>query len=288
LRIAKKKFDPEHAFRLIKKYDIKNMFMPPTALKLMRTVDKPRERYSLKVRSIGSGGETLGNELLEWGENAFGVKINEFYGQTEANLLIGNCTNVLEIKTGSMGKPMPGRKVAIVNDDGKVLAPGEEGQVGVQGPDPVIFLGYFKNPEATKKKYANGWLLTGDTAVMDKDGYFHFRGRNDDVIKSAGYRIGPGEIENCLLSHTAVSMAAAVGSPDKIRNEIVKAFIVLKQGFRPSEQLAKEIQEHVKSRLASYEYPREVEFINELPMTTTGKIMRKVLREKEYERKKGK
>jgi len=240
------------------------------------------------IHSVGSGGESLGEELLEWGRQTFGTTINEFYGQTEANLLIGNCSSMMKVYPGSIGRTIPGRIVEVVDDNGKVLSNGEIGVIAVKSPDPVMFLEYWKNPEATRKKFVGDWLLTGDLGKKDSEGYFRFVGREDDIIKSSGYRIGPSEIEDCLLKHPSVSLAAAVGIPDKVRGEIVKAFVVLKQGSSGSnqEELKKQIQDFVKTRLAAYEYPREVEFVAELPMTTTGKIQRKILKAREIEKRK--
>ena len=280
-----KKFDPEEAFHLIAKYGVRNAFMPPTALKLMRQVKDPCRRHKFKMRSIGSGGETLGKELLDWGKDVFGLTINEFYGQTEVNLVVGNCAEVMENVPGSMGKAIPGHTVAVVDDSGQPVASETIGEVAIQRPDPVMFLEYWKNPEATTNKYIEEWCLTGDLAKKDDDGYFWFVGRKDDVITSAGYRIGPAEIEDCLLKHPAVGMAAVVGSPDEVRTEIVKAFIVLKPELTPGSDLEKDIKEFVKVRLAAHEYPREIEFVKELPMTATGKIMRKDLKALEVKRK---
>ena len=280
-----RKFDPERAFYLLEKHGIRNAFMPPTALKLMRQVEEPHKRYDFQMRTIGSGGETLGEELLQWGKEVMGLTINEFYGQTECNLVVGTCSEVMEVRPGSMGKPIPGHKVDVIDEDGNPVSPGTVGEIAIQGPDPVMFLEYWGNPEATKEKYLGKWLLTGDLAKKDEDGYFWFVGRKDDVITSAGYRIGPAEIEDCLMKHPAVSMAAVVGSPDEVRTEIVKAFIVLKEGVTPDAEIEEEIKKFVKVRLAAHEYPREIEFVSELPMTTTGKIMRKELRKLEREKK---
>jgi acetyl-CoA synthetase len=280
-----RKFDPEEAFHLIAKHKIRNAFMPPTALKLMRQVSNPRKRYDFNMRSIGSGGETLGEELLEWGKENIGVTINEFYGQTEVNLVVANCGEVMEIHPGSMGKAVPGHIVEVINPDGNLAALGTVGEIGIKRPDPVMFLEYWKNEEATKEKFSGDWCLTGDLARKDEQGYFWFVGRKDDVITSAGYRIGPAEIEDCLMKHPAVAMAAVIGSPDELRTEIVKAFIVLKQGAIPNQALVEEIKEFVKVRLAAHEYPREIEFIRELPMTATGKIKRRELRESEVLKK---
>jgi acetyl-CoA synthetase len=280
-----RKFDPEYAFHLIAKHGIRNAFIPPTALKLMRQVKDPKGLYDYQIRSIGSGGETLGRELLDWGRATFDVDINEFYGQTEVNLVVGNCAEIMDIRPGSMGKAVPGHRVEIVDDEGNLLPPGTSGTVAIKRPDPVMFLEYWKNTGATCEKYAGDWCLTGDTGKKDEEGYFWFEGRKDDIITSAGYRIGPGEIEDCLIKHPSVAMAAAVGSPDELRTEIVKAFIVLQQGVQADQSLEEDIKDFVRTRLAAHEYPREVEFVDQLPMTATGKIIRKELRDLEKKRK---
>ncbi len=279
------KFDPEAAFRLMAELEVRNAFMPPTALKLMRGVERPRERFNHRLRSIGSGGETLGAELLDWGREAFDLTFNEFYGQTECNLIVANCAGLFPVRPGSMGRAVPGHRVAVLDADGNEVGPGEEGDIAVARPDPVMFLAYWNKPEATAAKFRRApdggeWLLTGDRGSRDAEGYFRFVGRDDDVITSGGYRIGPGEIEDCLLRHPAVALAAAVGVPDPLRTERVKAFVVLAEGHAPSEALAAEIQDWVKTRLAAHEYPREVEFLDALPMTTTGKIVRRELRQR--------
>lgn len=283
-----KKFDPEQAFYFIAKYGIRNAFMPPTALKMMRQVKDPRKRYDFQMRTIACGGETLGEELLDWGKEVMGLTINEFYGQTEVNLVVGNCAEIMNVRRGSMGKAIPGHRVEIVDEEGNVLPPGVVGEVAIKRPDPVMFLEYWQNPEATRDKFIGHWCLTGDLARKDEDGYFWFVGRKDDLITSAGYRIGPAEIEDCLLKHPAIAMAAVIGSPDEVRGEIVKAFIVLKTEVKPAPGLREEIQNFVKTRLAAHEYPREIEFVSELPLTTTGKIMRRELRKMEMEKKKKK
>jgi len=280
-----KKFDPEQAFYLISKYGIRNAFMPPTALKMMRQVKEPKKRYDYKMRTIGCGGETLGEELLDWGKEVMDLTINEFYGQTEVNLVVGNCAEIMQVRRGSMGKPIPGHRVDVIDEEGNVVPPGTVGEVAILRPDPVMFLEYWRNPEATKDKFIKDWSCTGDLAKKDEDGYFWFVGRKDDLITSAGYRIGPAEIEDCLLKHPAVTMAAVIGSPDEVRGEVVKAFIILKAGFPATKELSAEIQEFVKTRLAAHEYPREIEFVKELPLTATGKIMRKDLRKMEVEKK---
>ncbi|QCN97865.1 AMP-dependent synthetase (plasmid) [Azospirillum argentinense] len=272
------KFDAEEAFRLIADFQVRNAFLPPTALKMMRAVKDPQTHWAYSMRSVASGGETLGAELLDWGRQTFGLTINEFYGQTECNMIVSSCAKVMPPKPGVMGRPAPGHDVAVIDGQGKRLPPGEIGLIAVHRPDPVMFLQYWNNPEATAAKFVGEWLVTGDQGELDADGYIRFVGRDDDVITSAGYRIGPGEIEDCLIGHPAVRMAAVVGVPDPLRTEIVKAFIVLQDGVRPSDELATEIQAHVKTRLAAHEYPRAVEFVDSLPMTTTGKIIRRELR----------
>jgi len=280
-----KKFDPEQAFYFISKYGIRNAFMPPTALKMMRQVKEPKKRYDYKMRTIGCGGETLGEELLDWGKEVMDLVINEFYGQTEVNLVVGNCSEIMKVRRGSMGKAIPGHRVDVVDEAGNIVPPGVIAEVAIQRPDPVMFLNYWRNPQATQEKFIGDWSLTGDLAKKDEDGYFWFVGRKDDLITSSGYRIGPAEIEDCLIKHRAVAMAAVIGSPDKVRGEVVKAFIILKEGIPATKELSAEIQEFVKTRLAAHEYPREIEFVQELPMTTTGKIKRGDLRKLEVEKK---
>ncbi len=275
-----RKFDPDEAFHLMGTHGVRNVFLPPTALKLMRQSGASGNRQGVALRTVASGGETLGGELLDWGRATFGLTINEFYGQTECNLLVGNAARLFPVRPGSMGRAIPGHDVRIVDAVGQPVRPGESGLVGVRRPDPVMFLEYWRNDAATEEKFAGDYLLTGDLARQDEDGYFWFVGRSDDLITSAGYRIGPGEIEDCLMKHPAVALAAAVGVPDPVRTELVKAFLVLKPGCAPSAELAREIQDFVKTRLAAHEYPRLVEFIDALPMTTTGKIIRRKLRER--------
>ncbi|HWU62258.1 MAG TPA: AMP-binding protein [Ensifer sp.] len=272
------KFDPEMAFRIMAEMGVRNAFIPPTALRLLRPVEKPLERYDLKLRTIGSAGEALGRETYEWARATLGITVNEFYGQTECNFVLSASARYGVTKSGSMGKPVPGHRVAIIDDKGQVLPAGVAGQVAVARPDPVMFLGYWNNETATEKKFIGDWMTTGDQGVMDAEGYFEFFGRDDDVITSSGYRIGPGEIEDCLLGHPAVRLAAAVGKPDPVRTEIVKAFVVLKDGYRETPGLTAEIRDWVKHRLSMHEYPREIEFLEALPMTTTGKIIRRELR----------
>lgn len=272
-----RKFDPDFAFRLMAEQGVRNAFLPPTALRMLRAVPEPL-RFGHRLRSIGTGGETLGAEMLEWGRAAFGLTLNEFYGQTECNLIVSNCAGLFPVKPGSMGRAVPGHEVAILGEGTTPLPPGEEGEIAVRAPDPVMFLGYWNRPEATAAKFRGEWLLTGDRATMDAEGHIFFVGRDDDVITSAGYRIGPGEVEDFLLTHPAVAAAAVVGVPDLLRTERVAAVIVPKPGVAPSPALAAEIQDFVRSRLAAHLYPRQVEFAESLPQTATGKIMRATLR----------
>ena len=272
-----RKYDPEAALDLMARRGVRNTFMPPTALRLMREVPGIAGR-GLDLRTVTCAGEPMGAELLDWGRAALGVTLNEYYGQTECNLVVANNAAIMEVKPGSMGISVPGHEVAIIDGAGNALPPGEVGQIAVAAPDPVMMLEYWHNPAATTDKYLNGWLLTGDQGRRDEDGYFWFLGRDDDVITSAGYRIGPGEIEDCLTKHPAVSLAAVIGVPDALRTEAVKAIIVLKGGRNGSPELEAEIRDFVKTRLSPHEYPRLIEFRDALPLTATGKVRRNVLR----------
>ncbi len=209
------KFDPEWALDLMARHGVRNAFVPPTALRMLRTVESPLSRFPLKLRTIGSGGESLGAEVLAWGREALGLSINEFYGQTECNLVVASCAAIGVVKPGHIGKAAPGHEVAVIRSDGSACAPDEEGQIAVRRPDPVMFLGYWNRPEATQAKFIGDWMTTGDQGCMDAEGYIRFVGRDDDVITSSGYRIGPGEIEDCLIRHPAVALAAVVGKPDR-------------------------------------------------------------------------
>lgn len=284
------KFDAEKAYYLLEKYGVRNSFLFPTALKLMmKAVPAPRGKYDLSLRSIMSAGESVGVTVIEWAKEQLGVTINEMFGQTEINYVVGNCQAAWPVKPGSIGRPYPGHRVAVIDEQGNERARGELGEIAVHRvcngePDPVFFLEYWKNPQATKDKFVGDWGLTGDQGKMDEDGYLWYQGRSDDVIKSSGYRIGPAEIENCLVKHPAVANAAVIGKPDATRGAVVKAFIVLQPGQQPSKALEEDIQKHVRGRLAPYEYPKEIEFIDALPMTTTGKVQRKELRKREAAR----
>lgn len=272
-------FDPETAFRVIEQYGVTVFFAPPTALRMMMQLESPEDRFDVEsVRVVPSGGEAVGNTIVEWAAETFdGAAVQEAYGQTEANMIVGDCTNLLEYREGKLGKPAPGHEITIVDPEtAKPNVPPEEvGEIAVRyEDDPVCFLEYWNKPEQTRAKVKNGWLLTGDLGWQDEDGYFVFTSRKDTVIISAGYRIGPVEIEEALATHEAVADAGVIGIPDEERGEVPKAFVVLASGFRPSEDLVETLQDHVRGRLAQYEYPREIEFIDDLPKTVTGKIRR--------------
>jgi acetyl-CoA synthetase len=275
-----KKFTAQAAFDLIRTHGIRNAFLPPTALKLMRleTPDRP-----VPLRSVASGGETLGKELIAWGQQVFGTTINEFYGQTECNMIVSSCAALAPAEPGVMGFAVPGHTVDVVDTTTLTVCPiNQEGSIAVRRPDPVMFLSYWNNPTATAEKFVTidgaDWLLTGDKGCKTPSGRIRFIGRDDDVISSGGYRIGPAEIEDCLLTHPAVQLAGVVGKPDPIRGTVVAAYIQLAAGHAGSDMLAADIAAHVKSRLAAYEFPRVVRFIADMPMTTTGKIIRAELR----------
>jgi acetyl-CoA synthetase len=274
------KFDPEQALVLAEKMQVKNAFVPPTALRMLKTVPDIAKNFRLGLRTVGSGGESLGRETFEWGRDELGIAINEFYGQTECNLVLGSCARIGVSRAGAIGKAVPGHKVAIIDAEGRRVKPGEVGQIAVARPDPVMFLEYWQNPEATAKKFIGDWMTTGDQGIEDEEGYVQFFGRDDDVITSSGFRIGPGEIEDCLTGHPAVALAAAVGKPDVLRTEIVKAYVVLKGGVSGSPELAAEISQWVRERLSAHEYPREVEFVDSMPLTTTGKVIRRIFRDR--------
>jgi acetyl-CoA synthetase len=277
------KFNAAAVFELIARHQVRNMFLPPTALKMLRAASGNTRPPGLNVRTIASGGESLGQELLQWGRDMFGVTINEFYGQTECNMVVSSCGALFPTQPGSIGRAAPGHRVAIVDDSGQLLGPDCIGNIAIEAPDPVMFLGYWENEAATREKFAGAFLLTGDLGTQDAEGAIRFVGRNDDVITSAGYRIGPGPIEDCLLKHPAVAMVAVVGVPDAQRTEIVKAFIVLKPQAVPSSELVSELQRFVSTRVAAHEYPRAIEFVDSLPTTATGKIIRRELRERANE-----
>lgn len=271
------KFDPDWAISLIQKAGIRNIFLPATAIKLMQSALE--SSVSLNLRTIGTAGEALGSQTLNWAENTLGIKINEFYGQTECNAVISACHELGVFRAGSMGQQVPGHEVAIIDDNGLPLANGETGEIAVRRPNPVMFLKYWNDPQATASKFIGDWMLTGDRGRRDEDGYYHFLGRNDDVITSAGYRIGPSEIEDCLTAHPAVELAAVVGKPDPVRTEIVSANIMLASGYQSSRQLETEIREYVKTKLSAHEYPRIINFVSNVPLTESGKVIRRCFRD---------
>jgi acetyl-CoA synthetase len=274
------RFTPQWALELMERAAVRNAFLPPTALRMLATVRDIRDRYDLDLRTVGSGGEALGRETLAWCRDMLGIDVNEFYGQTECNLVLSACHKLGVLRAGSMGRPVAGHTVAIIDEEGNELPAGEQGQVAVLRPDPVMFLEYWGNPEATEEKFIGDWMTTGDQGFRDEDGYFHFVGRDDDVITSGGYRIGPVEIEDCITGHPDVALAAVIGKPDPVRTQLVKAYIVLREGVTRSEDLKSDIRDYVKSRLSAHEYPREIEFVDEMPLTTTGKVIRRIFRER--------
>ncbi|MEL6337112.1 MAG: AMP-binding protein [Pseudomonadota bacterium] len=273
------KFDPERAFDLMARHGVRNSFIPPTALRMMKAVADPA-RFGVQLRTVGSGGESLGAETLAWGEAALGLTIHEFYGQTECNLIVGNGTTVGPVKPGAMGRPFPGSEVAVLGPEGtEPLPKGESGEIAVRRGDAAMFLEYWGQPEKTAAKFRGDWMLTGDEGYVDQDGYFHFAARVDDVITSAGYRIGPTEIENCLAGHPSVALAAVIGVPDALRTEVVTAFVTLTPGVEGSDALAEALIAQVKQQVSPHVAPRRVHFIEAMPTTATGKIMRRRLRD---------
>ena len=305
------RFGPDLAFALMQEHGVTHTFLFPTALKaMMKAWPEPRKKFALKLQAIMSAGEAVGDAVFAYCRDQLGVVVNEMFGQTEINYVVGNCSMNgatdagvgWPARAGSMGRPYPGHRVALIDDDGNEVPPGVPGDVAVNrydvhgAPDPIFFLGYWKNPEATQRKFTGDWCRTGDLATRDADGYLWYQGRADDVFKAAGYRIGPSEIENCLVKHPAVINAAVVPKPDPERGALVKAYVVLAPNVVEARaittrdlqafdaQLIEDLQMHVKGKLAPYEYPKEIEFIEALPMTTTGKVQRRVLRLREEER----
>jgi acetyl-CoA synthetase len=272
------KFDAAWAFQFMAEHNIRNVFMPPTALRLLRQLPASPARGNPQLRTLGTGGESLGADMIAWGQATFGLTMNEFYGQTECNLVVSNNADLFPVRAGSMGRAVPGHTVEIVDDSGRVLPPDTPGIVAVKRPDPVMFLEYWNRPEATAAKFRGDWCLLGDVATKDTDGYFWYQGRDDDLIKSNGYRIGPDEIETSLMTHPAVLAAGVIGVPDEIRGENVVAFVRLAAGHSGSPELAAELAAHVRSRLAAHETPREILFVDDLPTTITGKLRRVELR----------
>ncbi|CAN5269044.1 hypothetical protein BH09PSE6_BH09PSE6_33160 [soil metagenome] len=284
------RFSSERAFEIIERFGVTNVFLFPTALKsMMKAVPDPHSRYRLRLRAVMSAGEPVGAPVYDWCEQRLRIRLNEMFGQTEANYIVGN-SDRWPARPGSMGRPYPGHRVGVIDDDGREVAAGEVGEVALDrhwrhnGPpqrDPVLFIGYWNNDAATQAKFTGDWCRTGDLARVDAEGYLWYQGRADDVFKSSGYRIGPAEIENCLVGHAAVANAAVIGKPDAERTNLVKAFVVLVPGHAASQELVRELQQFVRKRLAAYEMPREIEFVDDLPMTTTGKVQRRVLRDRD-------
>jgi len=272
-----RRFEPEAAFALMAEAGVTAAFLPPTAINMLRAASPPR--HPLVLRTIGAAGERLGAAAYAWGREALGIAINEFYGQTECNYVLGASAALGVSRAGAIGKAIPGHSVAVIDPDGRPLPADAQGEIAIRRPDPSMFLGYLGEPEATAEKFIGDWMRTGDRAVTDGDGYVHFIGRDDDIITSAGYRIGPSEIEDCLAAHPAVQLAAAVGKPDPLRTEIVKAYVALRPGHVPSAALARDIQAFVRERLSAAEYPREVAFVDDVPLTTSGKVIRRGFRD---------
>ncbi len=317
------RFSPEAAYELMATQGVTHTFLFPTALKaMMKAFPEPKKQFKLRLEAIMSAGEAVGDAVYDYCRDKLDVVVNEMFGQTEINYIVGNCNRFWPSKPNSMGKPYPGHNVAVIDDEGNICPDGVPGDVAVNRfdihgqPDPIFFLGYWKNEAATQGKFTSDWCRTGDLASRDADGYLWYQGRADDVFKAAGYRIGPSEIENCLVKHPAVANAAVVPKPDAERGAVVKAYVVLAAGYvekynlkntinliaaqatnTPATEkndlenttfstnaLVLELQAHVKSLLAPYEYPKEIEFIDALPMTTTGKVQRRVLRLQEEAR----
>ncbi|MDH5208254.1 MAG: AMP-binding protein [Burkholderiaceae bacterium] len=288
------RFSPERAFELMERYGVTSTFLFPTALKMMMKMSgEPRARYRLKLRSMMSAGEAVGATVFAWCRQSLGITVNEMFGQTEMNYIVGNSHTRWPARPGSMGRPYPGHRVAVIDEGGNEVPAGTIGEVAIHRRDihgdldPIFFLEYWRNPTATRNKFTGDWSRTGDLASADENGYLWYQGRADDVFKAAGYRIGPSEIENCLVKHRAVANVAVVPKPDAERGAVVKAFVVLAAGYVSSPALVEELQKHVRGQLAPYEYPKEIEFIAELPMTTTGKVQRRVLRDLEARRAAG-
>ena len=303
------RFDADFALKLMVRHGVTHTFLFPTAIKaMMRVAPDPRASHpGLKLKAIMSAGEAVGEGVFAYCRDQLGVVVNEMFGQTEMNYVVGNCGSWLDAdghahagwppRPGSMGRPYPGHRVAVIDDDGHECARGEVGDIAIHpldihgARDPIFFLGYWNNERATHAKFTGApfesWCRTGDRAVMDVDGYLWYHGRSDDQFKSSGYRIGPTEIEDCLARHPAVAQVAVVPKPDAERGAVVKAFVIPAAGVAPDATLVEELQQLVRSRLAPYETPKDIEFVATLPMTTTGKLQRNVLRQLEIDRAAG-
>ena len=294
----RERFSPRIALELMQRCAVTHTFLFPTALKAMMkaypgtAAQSVRAVFGLRLQAIMSAGEAVGDAVFDYCQKQLGVTVNEMFGQTEINYIVGNSSRLYPAKPGSMGLAYPGHRVAVIDEGGEECTPGIVGEVALHrcdvhgDPNPIFFLGYWKNEAATRAKFTGDWCRTGDLAVRDSEGYLWYQGRTDDVFKSAGYRIGPGEIENCLVKHPAVVNAAVVPKPDGARGALVKAYVVRAPEFDATDPalLIADLQAHVKGLLAHYEYPKEIEFVAALPMTTTGKVQRRVLRLQEEER----
>ena len=275
------RFSAGWAYGFIARHRVTHAFLAPTAIKRLAQTADPRAAHDLALRVICTGGESLAAETLDWAETRLGVVCNEFYGMTEVNHLIGNCAALYPRRAGSMGRAYPGHRVVLVDGEGDPVQPGEPGEIVTPADAPTRYLGYLNAPEKDAEMRLGPWLRTHDVAVQDADGYFWYKGRSDDLIKSSGLRIGPAEIEDCLLSHPAVAECAVVGKPDAERGSIVKAFVRLRTGVAETEVLKADLADHVRTRLAGYKAPREVEFVADFALTSSGKINRRLLREAE-------
>jgi len=275
------RFTADWAYRFMARHRVTHAFLAPTAIKRLAHTPHPRDHHDLALRVVCTGGEALAAETLEWAEKRLGVVCNEFYGLTEVNHLIGNCAALFPRKPGSMGRAYPGHQVLLVDADGKPVPDGEPGEIVTPRTSPTRFLGYLNQPDKEAEMLLDGYLRTHDLAVRDHEGYFWYKGRSDDLIKSSGFRIGPAEVEECLLSHSAVAEVAVVAKPDADRGSIVKAYVKLRDGFAETDALKADLAAHVRERLAAYKAPREIEFVPEFDMTSSGKINRRVLRDRE-------
>ncbi|WP_226008215.1 acyl-CoA synthetase [Natrinema salinisoli] len=282
---ADESFDPETAMEIIERHGVSVFFGPATALRMMEQLDNPDQWDVSSMRCLPSGGESLGQSIVEWARDVFdGAAVHEAYGQTEANMLAGDCTALTEFRDGKIGRAAPGHEIAIVDPDTaeETVETGEVGEIAVRYEgNPVCFKEYWNKPEKTDRKVRNGWLLTEDLGRMDEDGYLEFISRKDSVIISAGYRIGPVEIEEALANSDAVADAGVIGVPDDERGEVPKAFVVLANGYDASADLKEQLRQDIRDRLAKYEYPQHIEFIDELPKTSSGKIRRSSLEERD-------
>ncbi len=283
------RFDPERTLALVERHGATRGLYAPTALKRLRELPSPKKMFpKLRLRCIFSGGEAVSPELKRWVREDLGTEFNMAYGQTEANATVGTCTALENFPIEALGKPMPGHDIAIIDAGGEVLAPGEVGEIALRKGDPVLMATYFRNEKAFKERFVGDWYLTGDTGWKDDTGYIYFKGRIDDVIKTSGYRVGPGEVEAAIIAVEGVASCAVIGVPDDRVGESIKAFVKVMPGQQPSAELSGRIQAHVRSVLAVHEYPREIEYIEEFPMTVTGKIRRRDLRDLEIAKRAGK